>query len=71
MIVLEKFDTEKEKFEFQALRFAERFGIIEYRVEGSTMIWQAFYRNEGRFQYKKDFGTGREYAEKIEKAWWE
>jgi hypothetical protein len=71
MIVLEKFNNLEEKFDFQALRYAERYGIIEYTQKEGKMCWMEKYPNEGEFLHTKDFKTGETWAKQIKKAYWE
>ena len=58
-------------FELAALLFAEKYGIIDYKVEGDKMIYEMFYMNEGRFLHTVDLKTNKETVEQIEKAYWE
>lgn len=39
-------------YDYKALRYAEIYGIIEYRVEGNKMIYTESYPNEGTFEHK-------------------
>jgi hypothetical protein len=48
-----------EGYELNALLYAEKYGIIEYTVEGNIMTYEEFYLNEGRFLHKVDLDKER------------
>lgn len=58
MIILEKFNSQEEKWDFQALRYAEKFGIIEYTQKDGKMCWIEKYPTEGKILHTKNFKTG-------------
>lgn len=60
-----------EHYEFKALLFAEKHGIIDYKVEGNLMIWEEVLRNEGTFLHTYNLDTMNEDIKKIKKAYWE
>lgn len=39
-------------YEFLALRYAEHYGITEYKVKNNIMIYAEKYKNEGEFIHK-------------------
>jgi hypothetical protein len=43
---------EVKGYELLALLYAEKYGIIEYSVEGNEMVYEEFYKNEGRFTHR-------------------
>lgn len=47
----------KEEHEFKALRYAERYGIIDYIVEDGFMMWTETYTNEGTFKKRIQLDT--------------
>jgi hypothetical protein len=62
---------ELDGYELKALIYAEKYGIIDYKLEGSTIIWEEFYRNEGRVLHTEDLETGLASSEMIEKPYWQ
>jgi uncharacterized protein YihD (DUF1040 family) len=71
MIILEKFDSVKEFKEFKALRYAERFGIIEYEVALNYMTYEEKLPNEGTFRHLYNLITDETMVYKIALADWE
>ena len=51
--------NELSHYEMEALLYAEKVGIIEYKVEGKWMIWEESYPNEGTYLHKRDLEEGR------------
>jgi hypothetical protein len=51
MIILQKFESDTEKWETSALLYAERYGIVDYKVISFMMIWTVELRNEGTFEH--------------------
>jgi hypothetical protein len=49
-----------EGYELKALLYAEKYGIIEYIVEGNVMTYEESYTNEGRFVHKVDLEGGNQ-----------
>lgn len=41
-----------EKYEFIALRYAEHYGIVDYKVKGNIMEYTENFKNEGTFIHK-------------------
>lgn len=58
-------------YEHQALLFGEKYGIIEYYTFENKMVYEMYYRNEGRFLHIVDLDTMKEEVQKTEKAEWE
>lgn len=48
------------KYEFRALRYAEHYGITEYKTENNIMIYEENYPNEGKFVHKINLDTFKE-----------
>ena len=57
MIILEKFNSQEEKWDFQALRYAEKFGIIEFAQKNGIMVWKEKYTTEGRYHHSINLET--------------
>lgn len=53
------------EYELLALEYAEKYGIIEYDVNGSLMTWVERLPNEGNFEHTKDLMNGESYVKKI------
>lgn len=49
-----------EKYEFRALRYAEKYGIIDYEVVGDRMKYTETYKNEGTFTHIIDLDLMKE-----------
>jgi hypothetical protein len=47
-------------FENNALLYAEKYGIIEYEVKGSTMSYTVSYYGEGTYLAEVDLNTMNE-----------
>jgi hypothetical protein len=47
-------------YELNALLYAEKYGIIDYKVKGSKMTYYETYPNEGTFKAVVDLKTMKE-----------
>lgn len=63
MVVLQKFDNDTEKWETSALLYAERYGIIEYKVISFMMVWESTYATEGTYSHCLNLETWEHKAE--------
>jgi hypothetical protein len=50
----------KFKFEQQALLYAEKWGVIDYKVKGFRMTWKEFHYGEGTYKVVLDLKTMQE-----------
>lgn len=57
MIILNKFDNERDYFNYKALRYAEIYGIFEYNVVYEFMLYSECYPNEGYYLHKVNLIT--------------
>jgi lipopolysaccharide export system protein LptC len=71
MIILTKFDSQEEMYDFKALRFAEKYGVIDYKVESNHMEYYKEYWSEGGFTHTINLDTMKEIVIKTKKAYWE
>jgi hypothetical protein len=62
---------ELEGYELKALLFAEKYGIIDYKVEGNKMTYEEYFYNEGRFLHTVDLDTMKETVKQTEEAGWQ
>jgi hypothetical protein len=62
MIILEKFNTLEEKWENHALRYAEKYGIIQYSQKKGIMIWEEKYTSEGKYLHSIDLDTWEHHS---------
>jgi hypothetical protein len=58
-------------YELKALLFAEKYGIIDYKVENNKMTFEKSYINEGRYLHTVDLDTNKETVVQTEKPYWE
>jgi hypothetical protein len=58
-------------YEEKALLYAEKYGIIDYIIQGFKMVWVEKFYNEGTFTHVLNLDTYDEIVQKTEKAWWE
>ena len=47
-------------YELQALRYAERYGIVEYEVQGHIMAYKEYWPSEGDILVQYDLNEERE-----------
>lgn len=60
-----------EGYELKALLFGEKYGIIDYYIFDNQMVYEMYYRNEGRFLHLVNLDSMEETVQKVEKAEWE
>lgn len=65
MIILSKFDSLKEFLEHKAIRFCEKYGIIDCEIKAHFLTWEESYRNEGRFIHTLNLITMEEKSKQI------
>lgn len=65
MIILQKFDSKHDFWEFAALRYAEKWGIVNYIQKNGIIFWEEKYPYEGTFAHTLDIDTMKHRSTKI------
>ena len=58
-------DITMNEYELKALRFAERYGIFNYEVQGTEMTYTEVFRTEGTYKAVVDLKTMKETRKQI------